>query len=85
MMQQPMTRDERSIGDLFSELANETGTLIRQEVSLAQAEMTKKATEAGKNAASIAIVDLSDIPRFWRCWPRSSRSCHMRCRSGCPL
>ncbi|HEY2866882.1 MAG TPA: phage holin family protein [Pyrinomonadaceae bacterium] len=55
MMQQPMTKDERGIGDLFSELANETGTLIRQEVSLAQAEMTKKATDAGKNAASIAI------------------------------
>ena len=50
-----MTREDRSIGDLFSELANETGTLIRQEVSLAQAEMTKKATQAGKNAASIAI------------------------------
>jgi uncharacterized membrane-anchored protein len=55
MMQQPMIKDERSIGDLFSELANETGTLIRQEVALAQAEVTKKATEAGKNAASIAI------------------------------
>lgn len=55
MMQQPMTKDERSIGDLFSELANETGTLIRQEVALAQAEITQKATDAGKNAASIAI------------------------------
>lgn len=55
MMQQPMTKDDRSIGDLFSELANETGTLIRQEVALATAEMTKKATDAGKNAASIAI------------------------------
>jgi Flp pilus assembly protein TadB len=55
MMQQPMIKEERGIGDLFSELANETGTLIRQEVSLAQAEMTKKATQAGKNAASIAI------------------------------
>jgi Flp pilus assembly protein TadB len=55
MMQQPITKDDRSIGDLFSELANETGTLIRQEVALAQSEMTRKATEAGKNAASIAI------------------------------
>jgi len=55
MMQQPITKDDRSIGDLFSELANETGTLIWQEVALASAEMTKKATDAGKNAASIAI------------------------------
>jgi len=47
-------KDERSIGDLFSELANETGTLIRQEVALAQAEMTAKLTRAGKNAAFVA-------------------------------
>jgi Putative Actinobacterial Holin-X, holin superfamily III len=55
MMQQPMTKDERGIGDLFSDLANETGTLIRQEVALAQAELTQKATDAGKNVASLAI------------------------------
>ena len=47
-------REERSIGDLFSELANETGTLIRQEMALAQAEMTGKLTRAGKNAAFVA-------------------------------
>src|SRR5689334_22638309 len=52
---QMMTRDERRTGDLFSELANETGTLIRQEISLAQAEMTRKATDAGKNVASLAL------------------------------
>jgi hypothetical protein len=47
-------KEDRSIGDLFTELANETGTLIRQEFSLAQAEMTNKLTRAGKNAAFIA-------------------------------
>jgi len=47
-------RDERSIGELFSELANESGTLIRQEFALAQAEMTAKLTRAGKNAAFVA-------------------------------
>ena len=47
-------KEDRSIGDLFTELANETGTLIRQEFSLAQAEMTSKLTRAGKNAAFIA-------------------------------
>lgn len=55
MMQKPMLKDERSIGDLFSELANETGMLIRQEVALAQAEVTRKVTVAGRNAASLAI------------------------------
>jgi hypothetical protein len=45
------TKVEHSIGELFSELANETGTLVRQEIALAQAEMTQKVTRAGKNAA----------------------------------
>jgi|SRR5690348_14617951 len=55
MMQQSITKDERSIGDLFSELATETSTLIRQEVALAQTEMTAKATKAGKNAGSLVL------------------------------
>jgi hypothetical protein len=47
-------KEDRSIGELFTELANETGTLMRQELALAQAEMTGKLTRAGKNAAYIA-------------------------------
>jgi len=47
-------KEDRSIGELFSELANETSTLIRQEVALAQTEMTAKLTTAGKNAAFVA-------------------------------
>lgn len=43
-------RDERSIGELFAELANETSTLVRQEVQLAKTEMTQKVTRAGKHA-----------------------------------
>lgn len=48
-------KEERSIGELFSELANESSTLIRQELALAQVEMTDKLTRAGKNAAYIAV------------------------------
>lgn len=48
-MQQQLQKNEQSLGDLFSELANETSTLVRQEISLAQAEMTKKAVKAGKD------------------------------------
>lgn len=44
---------ERSLGELFSDLARETGTLVRQEVQLAKTEMTVKAKEAGKDAAMI--------------------------------
>lgn len=53
--QMQLQRDERSIGELFSELAAETGTLIRQEVALAQAELTDKATTVGKNVGFLAI------------------------------
>lgn len=48
-------KEERSIGELFTELANETGTLIRQEMALATTEMTGKLTRAGKNAAYVAV------------------------------
>lgn len=45
--------DERSLGDLFAELANETTTLVRQEIQLAKAEMTQKATSAGRDAGMV--------------------------------
>jgi xanthine/uracil permease len=46
-------RDERSLGDLFAELARETSTLVRQEVQLAKAELTQSASEAGRGIASL--------------------------------
>lgn len=46
-------QDERSIGDLFSELASETSTLVRQEFQLAKTEMTQKATSAGKDVGML--------------------------------
>ena len=49
------SNDDRSLGELFAELARETSTLVRQEVTLAKTEMTDKATKAGKDVASIAI------------------------------
>ncbi len=42
---------ERPLGELFTELANETGTLVRQEVNLAKTEMTEKAVTAAKQSA----------------------------------
>jgi hypothetical protein len=54
-MQMQLQKDERSIGDLFSELAAETGTLVRQEVHLAQIELTAKATRVGKNVGFLAV------------------------------
>ena len=42
-------RDERSLGDLFRELAGETRQLVRQEIRLAKVEVSEIASEAGKN------------------------------------
>jgi len=47
-------RDERSIGELFADLARESSTLLRQEVQLAKTEMTQKATAVGKDVGFIA-------------------------------
>lgn len=51
----PAPQADRSVGELFSELAAETSTLVRQEVQLAAREMQNKATYAGKQAAYIAV------------------------------
>lgn len=46
-------REQRSLGELFSDLANQTSTLVRQEVDLARTEMTQKAAALGKDAGMI--------------------------------
>jgi hypothetical protein len=46
--------DNRSLGELFSELSRETGTLIRKELELASTEMTSKARIAGGHVAVVA-------------------------------
>ena len=55
MAEQKTIKEERSLGDLFSELAGETGTLIRQEVTLAQVELTQKATAVGRNIGFLLV------------------------------
>lgn len=52
---------ERPIGDLVKQLAGQTSTLVRQELDLAKAEMSQKATIAGKGAGLLggaAVVGL---------------------------
>ena len=59
MAQQQVTitpaKDERSLGELFSDLASETSNLVKQEVSLAQTEMTQKAVKVGKNVGFLVV------------------------------
>jgi hypothetical protein len=46
-------RDERSVAELIKDLADETGTLVKQEIGLARVEMTAKAQAVGKDAGLI--------------------------------
>jgi hypothetical protein len=48
-------KSEPSIGDLFGDLTRDMSTLVRQEVQLAKTELSQKAVQVGKDAASIAI------------------------------
>lgn len=46
--------DNRSLGDLFAELSSKTSELVREEVALAKAEVSQKATRVGKDVGWLA-------------------------------
>ena len=46
-------RDDRSLGELFAELASEIGTLVRQELRQAGTEVSQRATIAGKDVGAL--------------------------------
>lgn len=47
--------DDRSLGDLFNQLKDQTRTLVSQEVRLAKAEATEKGKQAGKAVGFVAV------------------------------
>ncbi|MDQ2784724.1 MAG: phage holin family protein [Chloroflexota bacterium] len=49
------SKDERSIGELFGDLMQQTGTLVRQEVKLATTELSDKASRVGKDIGALAV------------------------------
>ncbi len=55
MAQETLVKEEKSLGDLFSELATETSNLVKQEVALAQVELTQKAVKVGKNVGFLVV------------------------------
>ena len=61
---------ERSVGELLKQLANETTTLMRQELELAKAEMREKAGKAGPGfgmwgaAGAMALLALGALTAF---------------------
>lgn len=48
-----MSEHERSLGELFTDLSQQTSTLIREEMALARAEMSQKVAQVGRDAAYI--------------------------------
>jgi uncharacterized membrane protein YqjE len=46
---------DRSLGELFSDLSQQTGELIRQEMRLAKAELSEKAADVGRHAMMIGV------------------------------
>ena len=56
MQQRPREgRDDRSLGELFADLAQEMTTLVRQELVLARTELSQKATRVGRNVGFLAL------------------------------
>ena len=46
-------RMDRSLGELFSDLSQQTAELIRQEMRLAKAELSERAADVGRHAMMI--------------------------------
>jgi hypothetical protein len=55
----PVPDSQASVGELFSEVAEDLSTLMRQEVELAKAELRQSATRAGKGAGLLAGAGVS--------------------------
>ena len=62
----PERKEERSIGELFAQLASETTTLVRQEVQLAKLELSQKASQVGKQNPS-DMVRQTDVQVQGQC------------------
>ena len=52
---------ERPIGELVKELAGQTSTLVRQELQLAQAEVTSRGKLAGRGAGMLAAAAVAAL------------------------
>jgi sulfite exporter TauE/SafE len=48
-------KEGRSLGELFSDLVQETRTLVQQEVQLAKTEMSEKVSEVGQDVSYMVL------------------------------
>ena len=51
-----VSRMDRSLGELFSDLSQQTAELIRQEMRLAKAELSEKLSDVGRHAVMIGVA-----------------------------
>lgn len=51
-----LPRTDRSLGELFSDLSQQTAGLIRQEMRLAKAELSEKFSDVGRHAMMIGAA-----------------------------
>lgn len=65
MEYQTYTQQEPSLSDLLSRLSDQASTLIRQEIRLAETEMTRKAAKAGRNLVYIAAGAMVGMTAFY--------------------
>jgi len=49
----PLADDQRSLGDIVGDVAQDLSTLVRQEIELARTELKQEATKAGKGAGML--------------------------------
>ena len=64
MAQQQLVREDAGLGDLFSDLAEQTGRLIQQEAALAKSELSHTAAAAGKNIGLLSVGGLIGYTGF---------------------
>ena len=48
------TKDDRTLGEMFAELARETRMLVQQEIQLARTELSEKASNAARSSGFVA-------------------------------
>jgi hypothetical protein len=53
-----VSKDDRSFGQLLTDLSNDTTTLVRSEIELAKAEVSDKVTQVGLAIAALAAGGL---------------------------
>jgi hypothetical protein len=55
---------DRSLGELFSDLSQQTAELIRQEMRLAKAELSEKLSDVGRHAMMIGAAAICGLGAF---------------------